>query len=219
MEPYTGDLRTAAGVLFDYNGTLSDDEWILEAAYDSALTEMGFAGLAPDEYDSLVGLSDPDIAKRVLASRGSEDVDELVERLSSAYADAIEQRPTISAEAAKFVRRLSQEGKEIAIVTGTFRQLMQKGLEAAGLADLGERSVTIEDVQAGKPDPEGFLAGANRVGIDPAKIVGFEDSRAGVEALSAAGIKAVGVGPHLRDAEGLLAHFETMDDAARAYLG
>lgn len=219
MEPYTGDLHTAAGVLFDYNGTLSDDERILEAAYDSALTEMGFAGLAPGEYDSLVGLSDPDIAKRVLASRGSEDVDELVERLSSAYADAIEQRPTISAEAAKFVRRLSQEGKEIAIVTGTFRQLMQKGLEAAGLADLGERSVTIEDVQAGKPDPEGFLAGANRVGIDPAKIVGFEDSRVGVEALSAAGIKAVGIGPHLRDAEGLLAHFETMDDAARAYLG
>lgn len=218
MDLYLQQLRLAEGILFDYNGTLSDDERILEEAYETALVDMGLGGLALGEYDSLVGLSDPDIAERILLKRGSKDIDEMIRRLSSAYASAIEHRPTIPSLTVQFVQRLRFEGKEVAVVTGTFRKLMQRGLDAAGLSELGNRSVAIEDVHAGKPDPEGFLLGARKIGVELEKIVGFEDSRAGVEALCAAGIKAVGIGPHLRNEDGLLAHFETMDHAAQAYM-
>lgn len=212
-------LRDCDGVLFDFNGTLSDDEPVLEAAYDTALQKLGLDGLRPNEYEFLVGLSDPDIARSLLAARSSDEFDALTSHLSDAYAAAVAEHPTITSETARFVASLIDDGKRVAVVTGTFRALMQSGLDQAGLAGIGERSVAIEDVTHGKPDPEGFLLGSANIGVPTDRIIGFEDSLAGVEALTRAGIHAVGIGPHLAETEGLIAHFPTMDDVARAYLG
>ena len=45
-----------------------------------------------------------------------------------------------------------------------------------------------------KPHPEIFLMAANKLGIEPARCVVFEDAEAGIEAAIAAGMKCVGVG-------------------------
>ncbi|WP_424213953.1 HAD-IA family hydrolase [Streptomyces sp. BI20] len=55
--------------------------------------------------------------------------------------------------------------------------------------------VTAESVSASKPDPEGFLMGAEALGVDPADCVVFEDSGAGIAAGRAAGMRVIGVGP------------------------
>ena len=49
-------------------------------------------------------------------------------------------------------------------------------------------------IEHSKPDPEIFLLAAQKLGIDPASCVVFEDAEAGVEAALAAGMKCVGVG-------------------------
>nr|VDG62500.1 phosphorylated carbohydrates phosphatase [Streptococcus thermophilus]VDG64673.1 phosphorylated carbohydrates phosphatase [Streptococcus thermophilus] len=211
-------IKDCDGVLFDFNGTLSDDEPVLQATYDTALQQLGLEGLRPNEYESLVGLSDPDIVRRLLAARSSDEFDALIGHLSEAYSAAVAERPTITRESARFVAELIDAGTHVAIVTGTFRALMQGGLDQAGLSHIGRDSVAIEDVATGKPDPAGFLLGAENIGVPTDRILGFEDSLAGVEALTRAGIRAVGIGPHLAETEGLIAHFPTMDDAARAYL-
>jgi sugar-phosphatase len=54
--------------------------------------------------------------------------------------------------------------------------------------------ITAEDVSASKPDPEGFLKAAEKLGVAPADCVVFEDSGAGVAAGLAAGMRVVGVG-------------------------
>ena len=212
-------LRDCDGVLFDFNGTLSDDEPVLEAAYETALQNVGLDGLRSSEYESLVGLSDLDIARSLLAARSSDEFDALIGHLSDAYTLAVAEHPTITSASARFVSSLIDGGKHVAIVTGAFRALMQSGLDLAGLAGVGERSVAIEDVTHGKPDPEGFLLGSANIGVPTDRIIGSEDSQAGVEALTRAGIRAVGIGPHLVEADGLIAHFPSMDDAARVYLG
>lgn len=212
-------LKDCDGVLFDFNGTLSDDEPVLEAAYDTALQNVGLDGLRSSEYESLVGLSDPDIARRLLAARSSDAFDALIGHLSDAYTLAVAEHPTITSASARFVSSLIDDGKRVAVVTGTFRALLDSGLDQAGLSHIGPSSVAIEDVSHGKPDPEGFLLGAANIGVPTDRIIGFEDSRAGVEALTRAGIRAVGIGPHLVEADGLITHFPSMDDAARAYLG
>lgn len=51
--------------------------------------------------------------------------------------------------------------------------------------------VGATDVRAGKPHPEGFLAAADALGVDPARCVVFEDSPAGIEAGLAAGCHVV----------------------------
>jgi sugar-phosphatase len=48
-------------------------------------------------------------------------------------------------------------------------------------------------VERGKPDPEGYLTAARRLGVDPAEAVVIEDSPPGIEAGRAAGAATVGV--------------------------
>ncbi len=53
--------------------------------------------------------------------------------------------------------------------------------------------VTAEQVTAGKPDPEPFRLAAERLGVDPAACIAFEDAPAGIASAKAAGMTVVGV--------------------------
>ena len=52
-------------------------------------------------------------------------------------------------------------------------------------------TVSRDDVARGKPDPEGYLAAAARLGLDAASCVVVEDSPAGAAAGLAAGMTTV----------------------------
>jgi len=53
--------------------------------------------------------------------------------------------------------------------------------------------VTAGDVERGKPDPEGYLLAASRLGVAPADCVVVEDSPPGVAAGRAAGMRVIAV--------------------------
>jgi sugar-phosphatase len=84
-----------------------------------------------------------------------------------------------------------------AIVTSADLALMNARMGAAELS-VPVTAVTAESVTASKPDPEGFLLGAELLGVDPADCVVFEDSGAGIQAAHAAGMRVIGVGKHAR---------------------
>jgi sugar-phosphatase len=83
-----------------------------------------------------------------------------------------------------------------AVVTSASRALALRRLEAAGLP-LPQVLITSDDVQNGKPDPEGFLLAASRLGVDIKRCLVFEDADAGLRAGLAAGAQVVRLsGPH-----------------------
>lgn len=85
------------------------------------------------------------------------------------------------------------------IVTGASLELAIQRLNAAGLA-VPKTLVSAEDVKRGKPDPEGYLLGAARIGADIAGCVVFEDAPAGLLAGQRAGAKfLVGLGEQTMD--------------------
>jgi len=53
--------------------------------------------------------------------------------------------------------------------------------------------ICADDIERGKPDPEGYLAAAARLGTTPADCVVIEDAPAGVEAAHNAGMRAIGI--------------------------
>ncbi len=53
--------------------------------------------------------------------------------------------------------------------------------------------VCAEDIQRGKPDPEGYLTAAERLGVDPANCVVIEDTPPGLEAAHAGGMRSIGI--------------------------
>jgi sugar-phosphatase len=73
-----------------------------------------------------------------------------------------------------------------AIVTSAPKDLARARLAAAGIPQ-PKFMVTAEDVSVGKPDPQGYLLGAERIGASASQVLVFEDVQAGVTAGEAAG--------------------------------
>ncbi|MBK0417525.1 HAD-IA family hydrolase [Leucobacter sp. CSA1] len=86
-----------------------------------------------------------------------------------------------------------------AIVTSGTVPIASSRIAASGLVP-PEVVVTFDDVERGKPDPEPFLTGAGRLGVDAAGCVAFEDAPAGITAARAAGCTVVAItGTHSAD--------------------
>jgi sugar-phosphatase len=85
---------------------------------------------------------------------------------------------------------LREEG--VAVVTSGTRPLAVARLGAVGIEPPAVM-VTADDVSRGKPDPEGYLAAAGRLGVDPVDALVVEDAPPGIEAGRAAGAATVGV--------------------------
>jgi HAD superfamily hydrolase (TIGR01509 family) len=96
------------------------------------------------------------------------------------------------------------EGR-FAIVTSGPRPLAVARLRAAGLP-IPDVLVTAEQVEAGKPDPEGYLLAAANLGVTPAHCLVLEDAPVGVEAGLAAGMTVVAVATTHAERELTAAH-------------
>jgi sugar-phosphatase len=78
----------------------------------------------------------------------------------------------------------------VAVVSGASRAEIEPVVQAAGLAPLLRGIVSSDDVEDGKPHPEGYLkAVALLDGVAPADVLVFEDTEAGVASAKAAGMR------------------------------
>lgn len=67
-------------------------------------------------------------------------------------------------------------------------------IDQLGIADLFDIVVDPASVAHGKPAPDIFLSAARLLGVDPVMCLGVEDAPAGIAAISAAGMIAIGIG-------------------------
>jgi len=67
-------------------------------------------------------------------------------------------------------------------------------LERLGITDLFDDIVDAATIARSKPDPEIFLTAAAHLTVAPARCLGVEDAIAGVRAIKAAGMTALGIG-------------------------
>jgi mannitol-1-/sugar-/sorbitol-6-phosphatase len=86
--------------------------------------------------------------------------------------------------------RLLRGDQRLAIVTSCSTALAQTRLRAAGLP-VPPALVSADDVSRGKPDPECYLLGARRLGVEPAACLVLEDAPAGITAGHGAGARVL----------------------------
>lgn len=190
-------VRPNRGVIFDFNGTLSDDEPVLLKVFTALFAECVGWRMAREEYTSrLVGLGDREIVERVVAERSDGDaslVELMLELRHRRYIDLVQAESPIRPDTCALVSRLAAADVPMAIVTGAQRSDVEFVLERSEAGRHLQLIITDEDVTRGKPDPEGFCRGAELLAVDPAAVLVFEDSVAGVHAAHAAGMMAIGV--------------------------
>jgi beta-phosphoglucomutase len=180
-------------VIFDFNGTLSDDEPILYRIYAELFAEHGRPLSERDYYDRLAGHSDPEIIRRWLGDDHPE-VERLVAERVDRYRAAVSDGSTIGPGVRELVR-YAAERVPVAIVSGAARAEIEPVVAAAGLAPLFRAIVSADDVADGKPDPEGYLRALELLGegIRPDQVLVFEDTEAGVASAKSAGMRCVGL--------------------------
>ena len=184
-------------VIFDFNGTLSDDEPILFRIFSELFEEHLDWAMTQQDYDRhLLGHSDREIVEKALEITGAQgrDVDPLLELRKRRYRELVADDNPIQPDTVRLVQLLADHGVPLAIVTGAQRDDVSAVLESSPVGELIRLVVAEEDVTRGKPDPEGFLAGAHQLGCAPADIVVFEDSLPGVRGALAAGMRCIAVG-------------------------
>ena len=198
-------------LLFDFNGTLSDDEHVQCEIYRRLFAEQGRPLPAEQYYAELAGFSDEEIVERWLGAGHPAAPHVLAERIRL-FRESITDGSSVSPQVREAVRAAVGRAK-LALVSGASRGEVEAVLRAAGL-EVFDAVVTMEDVARGKPDPEGYLRALELLGVEPGDAVALEDTEPGVASAKAAGVYTVGVlgtmGPErLAAADELVEHVDS----------
>jgi beta-phosphoglucomutase len=180
-------------VIFDFNGTLSNDEPILCEIFRRLFAEHGRPLSAEEYYDRLAGRSDPEIVRLWLGA-DHPAVDAVIAQRTALYVAAVADGSSIS-EPVRDAVRYAAARVPVAVVSGAARAEIDPVLEAAGLRDAVRAVVSVDDVAAGKPDPESYTRALELLdgGLAAQDVVVFEDTEAGVAAAKGAGMRCVAV--------------------------
>lgn len=181
---------TISAILWDLDGTLVDSEPAHAAAFDDALLELGLS-VPHDFHLRLLGMNDHAVHKALVDVTGT--------TLSHAdwrsckwghyrrHASSIRRRSGVAEAAVNLV----ELGIPSAIVSNSTPDEVAIALMATGLAAYLPVTICIADVVHGKPDPEGYLLAARRLGANPTECLVVEDSLVGASAGRAAGMKVI----------------------------
>ena len=173
------DIRA---VLFDMDGTLVDSDRAVERSWLSWANEYGADGTAA--YRMAHGSPSEPTVRRLLAHLTEAEIQQAATRqLELQYDDLSDVVATPSA--LDLLAALDRKGLPWAVVTSADDRLAKARLTAAGITP--RVLVTIDDIEAGKPDPAGYLRAAELLGVPPENCLVVEDAEVGLEAARAAG--------------------------------
>ena len=184
----------ARAVLWDLDGTLVDSaefHWLswrdTMAAEGVSLTYQQFLDSFGQKNDRILPGwlgpgADADRIRRVGDAKEAE-----YRRLASVHG------LTPLPGASSWVRRLHAQGWQQAIASSAPGENVGVMLRALALDGMFEAIVSAEDVTRGKPDPQVFVAAAERLGVPADRCIVVEDAAVGVQAARSAGMRCIGV--------------------------
>lgn len=205
-------------VLFDMDGTLIDSEMHTDRAVSAVVARYGVTDLVLPASETR-GRTWAHVAAAIrertnIAASVAELADGMLEFWTSAITDV---QPIPGA--ADAVRAAASRNLKLGVVSSSPRFLIDTCLEKLGVADHIPAAARIgsDAVRRTKPDPEGYLLAARALAVDPREALVFEDSRAGLMAARAAGMRsvfvtccAVDVAENMTLATAACAHYETL---------
>jgi beta-phosphoglucomutase family hydrolase len=180
-------------VIWDLDGVIVDTGRFHLSAWRQLSEEMGFYFTAED-FRRVFGLRDSDAIRRVLAPDISADeVEALAERKEAIFRAEVKGKIKPLPGVLPLLHSLKENGFRLALASSTVPENIKMLLSSLGIEQLFDCLVSGRDVSRGKPDPEGFLLAAKRLGVEPGSCVIVEDAIDGVRAAKAAGMKCVAV--------------------------
>jgi sugar-phosphatase len=184
-EPVGTSARLACrAILFDLDGVLVDSTKCIERCWSAWAIDRGLDPVAVVRTAHGRRVAE---TVRLLAPHLNEAEEGLaLENVESYETEGLAEVPGV----ARVVRLLPPTSW--AIVTSAVRSVAEHRLRYVGLK-VPATFITADQVTSGKPDPEGYLEAAARLGLEPRDCIVIEDSLAGIQAARAAGMRAIGI--------------------------
>lgn len=176
-------------VIFDMDGVLIDaKEWHYESL-NAALKHFGYEISRHDHLVTFDGLPTRDKLEMLTQERGlPRELHTFLNRLKQKYTvEFVNERlaPNFIHEFA--LSKLKERGLRLALASNSIRKTVDLMMEKAALTSYLEFSLSNEDVNKGKPDPEIYLKAMEKLGLQPKECVVVEDNPHGLEAAHASG--------------------------------
>lgn len=190
-------MKIIKACLFDLDGVIVDTARYHYIAWRALAHELGF-DFTPEDNERLKGVSRMQSLEILLeiGKRQFSDQEKLVmaEKKNTLYVSYIEKMTPeeILPGVELFLSGLKDKGIKIALGSASKNSPMI--LERINLSGMFDVVVDGNSITEAKPNPEVFLRGAQRLGVEPSQCVVFEDAIAGVQAARNAGMACVGIG-------------------------
>ncbi len=195
-------------VLFDFDGVVVQSELLHRKTFLDVLSPFGIRVSEERWFREFAGTGSRNIITRLMNEAGvKKDVDGLMAVRRDLYAEHIKRGELRLVKGILgFLQKLKEMDIKCAVVSGGHSSNVNLALDRVGLRDFFGVVIGAEDITKRKPDPEGYLVAAQRLGVGPSECIIIEDSIAGATAAKAAGMKFVIVkSPISRSIEGYAA--------------
>lgn len=181
-------LRSQA-VVFDMDGVLVDSEPFGFEALRRVLARHGLP-YTEQENAEFLGRTTLESCRTLKARHGlPESAETLADWYIEGMLELIGRGPIPMPGVPEVLQRIRASGYRMALASSAEPRLIEANLAALSLRSLFEAVVSGTQVPRGKPAPDVFLAAAERLGVAPADCLVIEDSRNGLLAAKAAGMR------------------------------
>ena len=189
-------MSRPGAVVFDFDGVLADTERLHLLAFQEAFRERRWTLTDAAYFERYLGFDDRDLVRaftidaRVALKAGDEDA--LVAAKARAYEAHVARGSVLFAGAAPAVARLGARYK-LGIASGSLRSEIVHILGPDALVPAFQAIVGADDVTRSKPAPDVYLTALARLDVPASVAVAIEDSRWGLAAARAAGLRTIAV--------------------------
>lgn len=185
---------TPEAVVFDCDGTLLDSERHWQEARTLALRDFGLRA-APGFAERVQGVHFTECGRLMAAEVDRPELaGALTEALLSHFRALVAARPVTMPGAPELVA-CAATFAPLAVASNCPADVVEAGLETAGLLPYFAHLVVPEGAMRPKPAPDVYLTAARLCGAAPERSLAVEDSVCGVRAALHAGLRVLGVGP------------------------
>lgn len=191
-------------VIFDFDGVIADTEPLHFKAFNIVLAKFGIEITTESYYTDYLGFTDYDCF-RFVAEKNSLGLDEkmlndLIQKKCKVFAELVKNDGGIIEGVCPFLKMLRENNIPLAICSGALLCDIEETLAGAELRQFFETIVAADDVEKGKPHPQGFLLALQRLNeltsqepIPTDSCIVIEDSRWGLQAARAAEMHTIAV--------------------------